>query len=72
MSDWNARVKCTKEFNPGKGVTLGQTYKVVKGKITYDNGHKSMYDFENLKELNSNNSAKFTELKKPGRPKKSI
>lgn len=38
--DWNATVKCIWGFNPGKGATLGQAYKVEDGRITYDNGEK--------------------------------
>lgn len=66
----NTTVKCITEFNPGKGATLGQTYNVVNGRIIYDNGKQSMNEFENLEDLNSYNTAKFTELKKRGRPKK--
>lgn len=70
MSNWNTTVKCIAEFNPGKGATLGQTYKVVNGRIAYDNGKQSMNEFESLEDLNSYNTSKFTELKKRGRPKK--
>jgi hypothetical protein len=58
------------EFNPGKGTTLGKTYEVTKGKIIYDNGQPSHRSYENLKDLNSLNTAKFVEYKKRGRPKK--
>lgn len=67
----NTKVTCTKEFNPGKGVTLEQTYEIVEGRITYDNGERSFRKHESVEELNSLNTAKFKELKKKGRPRKS-
>lgn len=72
MSSWNASVKCIQEYNPGKGATLGQTYKVEDGRITYDNGQKQYRQCENIDELNSYNTAKFEEMKKRGRPKKEV
>jgi len=72
MSNWNTTVKCIEEFNPGKGATLGQTYKVVNGRITYDNGDSSMNEFESLEEINRGNKAKFKEISKRGRPKKEV
>lgn len=72
MSTWNARVKCTVEYNPGKGTTSGKTYKVANNRITYDNGKKSMNEFENLEDLNEKNMAKFIEVKGPGRPKRNV
>lgn len=66
----NTKVKCTKEFNPGKGVTLDRTYEIVEGRITYDNGKESFRKYESVEELNCLNTAKFKELKKKGRPRK--
>lgn len=56
---WNATVLCIKEFNPGKGSTLGKKYKVKNGRIKYDNGEESMNEFEDINHLNSYNSAKY-------------
>lgn len=72
MNRWNASVKCIREYNPGKGATLGQTYRVENGRITYDNGQKQSRQCEDLEELNDYNLAKFQEVKKRGRPKKEV
>lgn len=63
MSNWNTTVRCIQEFNPGKGATFGQTYEIINGVITYDNGEKSIHKHENLYELNRFNMAKFVEIK---------
>ena len=68
----NATVICTKEFNPGKGATVGQIYKVEDGRISYDNGKKQSRQCENIEELNYYNTAKFEEMKKRGRTKKEV
>ncbi len=68
----NVTVKCIKEYNPGNGATIGQTYKIENGRITYDNGKKSFHEYENLEHLNSYNKAQFQESKKLGRPKKNV
>lgn len=67
----NVTVICVEEHNPGKGATLGKPYKVLEGKITYDNGEESFRKYESIDELNSLNTTKFKELKKKGRPRKS-
>lgn len=67
---WNTSVKCTQEFNPRIGTTLNKIYKIEDGRLTYDNGRKSMNEFANIEELNRGNAAKFVELKKRGRQKK--
>lgn len=72
MSSYNTSVKCIQEYNPGKGATLGQTYKVEDGQITYDNGQKQSRQCEDLEDLNNYNLAKFQEVKKRGRPKKEV
>jgi len=56
---WNTTLVCVKEFNPGKGATLGKKYKVKNGRIKYDNGEESMNEFESLDHLNSYNTAKY-------------
>lgn len=65
----NCKVKCTREFNPGKGATAGEVYEITDGYITYDNGAKSDRQYENLEQLNSYNMAQFAEVKR-GRPRK--
>jgi hypothetical protein len=70
VSNWNATIKCVKEYNPGKGATLDQAYNVTDGKLNYDNGQASFRNYENIEEINNSNTAKFTENKKRGRPKK--
>jgi predicted HicB family RNase H-like nuclease len=65
----NVTLKCIKEYNPGSGATIGQTYKIENGRITYDNGKESFHEYESLEHLNSYNKAQFQESKKRGRPK---
>lgn len=69
---WNTTVKCIKEFNPGKGATLGQAYKVEDGRITYDNDEKQCRQCKNIEELNNYNMAKFEIVKGRGRPRKGV
>ena len=60
----NCKVICTKEFNPGRAATLGKVYEILDGRITYDNGEKSMNQFTSMEELNDKNKAKFKKYKK--------
>lgn len=59
----NCKVICTKEFNSGKGVTVGKVYEIVNGRLTYDNGKKSLNEFISIEELNDRNKAKFKKYK---------
>lgn len=67
---WNAKVKCIKEYNPGKGATAGDIYEIIDGKLTYDKGVQSYRQFENIEQLNYYNKAQFIEVKRRGRPRK--